>query len=400
MNKTANNRVILLLGLAGFMVTADNWVLSPILPTIAAGLHIQVPTAGLLITAYMVPYGLFQIVFGPLADRYGKKQVITVSMVMFTLTTGLCALGTTLTAVALFRALTGVFAASVIPISFALIGDIFPVEQRQKAIGTFLGIAYLGQGLSMALGGAIATLSSWQGVFITYAGLSLVPTAMLLAAYPKLPSAKTRNARILGPYLDLMANPESRCTFIIIVLESLFIIGSFSYCGSFLARTFHFSAMRIGLVMSGFGVMSVIGGRLSGRLVHGIGAKQALALGLATAALADLLIWREGTSLPAFALAIALLGLGFIFAHSTLVTRAIGFAPKSRGAAMTLVAFCFMGSGGVGTAIGRKIIVAQGLTALFLAYGLGLLATLAASAFLIRDDCPAAKPLVELPDQA
>jgi hypothetical protein len=59
-----------------------------------------------------------------------------------------------------------------------------------------------------------------------------------------------------------------------------------------------------------------------------------------------------------------------------------------------------MGSGGVGTAIGRKIIVAQGLTALFLAYGLGLLATLAASAFLIRDDCPAAKPLVELPDQA
>ena len=47
-------------------------------------------------------------------------------------------------------------------------------------------------------------------------------------------------------------------------------------------------------------------------------------------------------------ISVALLGLGFIFTHSTLLTRATEFALKARGAAMSLVAFCFMGGGGVG----------------------------------------------------
>jgi len=70
------NRIIMLLGLAGFIVMADNWVVSPILPAISQNLNIDISRAGLLISAYMIPFGIFQIIFGPLADRYGKKQVI------------------------------------------------------------------------------------------------------------------------------------------------------------------------------------------------------------------------------------------------------------------------------------------------------------------------------------
>ena len=400
MDVKESNKVILLLGLAGFMVIADNWVLSPLLPTMAESLHVEVPTAGLLITAYMIPFGIFQIIYGPLADRYGKKQVITFSMVMFTLTTGLCALGTGFASVAFFRALTGIFAASVMPISFALIGDIFPMQQRQKAIGIFMGIAFLGQGFSMALGGTIAYFSNWQGVFVVYALMSLIPTALLLAHYRRLPSEKNRDARILAPYLSLFGNPESLFTYIIIALESAFIIGSFSYCGSFLAETFQFNSLKIGLVMTGFGVMSVIGGRVSGKLATSLGARKVLSLGLFCAAAADIVIWAAGTNLMAFAVAIALMGLGFILTHSTLVTRATGFAPKSRGAAMSLVAFCFMGSGGVGTAIGKKIIEANGSTSLFLIYGIGLLGTLLVSTLLIRDASAESVCIIESLEEA
>jgi MFS family permease len=147
--------LVLLLGLAGFVVMADNWVISPILPVIARSLQIDIPTAGWLITAYMVPFGLCQVLFGPLADRYGKKEVITLAMILFTLATGLCALGNGLVSAGFFRALTGAFAASVMPISFALVGDLFPRQERQQAIGTFIGISFLGQGLSMAMGGLI-----------------------------------------------------------------------------------------------------------------------------------------------------------------------------------------------------------------------------------------------------
>ena len=62
------NRLIVILGLAGFVVMADNWVVSPILPAIANSLKISPVRAGLLIiiTAYMLPFGLFQLLFGQL----------------------------------------------------------------------------------------------------------------------------------------------------------------------------------------------------------------------------------------------------------------------------------------------------------------------------------------------
>jgi|GEM_PF-6712757 len=69
-------------GLAGFIVMADNWAGSPILPAISQNLNIDIAKAGLLITAYMIPFGFFQTVFGPLADRFGKKQVITFTTAM------------------------------------------------------------------------------------------------------------------------------------------------------------------------------------------------------------------------------------------------------------------------------------------------------------------------------
>ena len=101
-------RLILVLGLAGFIVMADNWVVSPLLPSIAHTLGVQPARAGLLIAAYMLPFGLFQLVYGPLADRFGKLRVVGVSMVFFSVATGLCAAGVGMGDLLAYRALTGV----------------------------------------------------------------------------------------------------------------------------------------------------------------------------------------------------------------------------------------------------------------------------------------------------
>ncbi|MGC7872132.1 MFS transporter [Desulfosporosinus sp. SYSU MS00001] len=376
--------LIALLGLAGFIVMADNWVVSPILPAISQNLNIDIAKAGLLISAYMIPFGIFQVIFGPLADRYGKKQIITFSMIAFTVVTGLCAFGSALTSLAVFRALTGIFAASVMPISLALIGDVFPLQERQGAIGSFMGISFLGQGLSMVIGGTIAFFLNWRGVFAAYSVFSLIPTILLLANYKSLPSEKHPDSKILAPYKKLLATSKSLLTYILVLLEGIFIVGSFSYIGSFIAQTYHYNFFYIGLIMTGFGIMTVIGGRLSGKLSAKVGARTVLTLGLLCASLADMIIYYLGANLILLILGIAMLGLGFIFTHSTLLTRATEFAQKARGAAMSLVAFCFMGGGGVGTAIGSRLIATYGLLQLFIIYGAALVATLFLSYILIR----------------
>lgn len=386
MRKMHNNKIIVLLGLAGFVVMADNWVVSPILPAIAQNLKIDISAAGLLISAYMLPFGIFQIIFGPLADRYGKKQVITFSMVMFTIATGLCALGTNLADLSIYRALTGIFAASVMPIALALIADIFPMQERQGAMGTFMGISFLGQGLSMAIGGTIAYFLNWRGVFGVYAILALIPMVLLIKSYKLLPSEKHPDSKVFAPYVKLISSQRSLFTYIIVLLEGVFIIGSFSYVGAYISNTYGFNYFYIGLIMTAFGVMTMLGGRMSGKIAARIGARKILSIGLTSAAAADIIIYLFGNELAVLIVAIALLGVGFIFTHSTLLTRATEFAQKARGTAMSLVAFCFMGGGGIGTAIGGRIIAAAGFDKLFIIYGVALVLTLLLSLVMVRDN--------------
>lgn len=386
MDKSINkNKVLLLLGLSGFIVMADNWVVSPILPAIAQSLNINIANAGLLITAYMLPFGIFQIIFGPLADRYGKKKVISSSVIFFTFATGLCALGTSLTDLAIFRAITGIFAASVMPISMALIGDLFPMQERQQAIGTFMGISFLGQGLSMVVGGTIAFFLNWRGVFAAYAVLALIPAVLMIKNYKILPSEVNPNSQFFMPYARLISNKRSLFTYIIVILEGMFILGSFSYLGAYISAKYHYNFLYIGLILTAFGIMSVIGGRLTGKLALKHGMRKVLTIGLLSATASDLTIYFGGSTLSVLVISVALLGTGFIFTHSTLLTRATEFADKARGAAMSLVAFCFMIGGGIGTALGGKLITAFDISEVFLTFGIALLVTLALSFVLIRD---------------
>ncbi len=386
--------ILAILGLCGFVVMADNWVVSPILPSIAAGIGIDPVRAGILITAYMIPFGLFQLVFGPLADRFGKRQVVTVAMLAFTVGTGLSALGATLTGLALYRALTGVFAASVMPISLALIADLFPMEERQTAIGTFMGVSFLGQGLSMAIGGTIAFLVSWRGVFAAYAGLSVIATTLLLGIGSRIPSQRNPQSRMIAPYAALLTHRASLVTYGVVLLEGILIIGSFSYLGAYISRTFRFDNLVIGLIMTAFGVMAVLAGRISGSLAARFGRRPVLAAGLISACVADALVFWAGGALPALVAGIGLLGLGFMLAHSTLLTIATEFASKARGVAMSLVAFAFMGGGGIGTALGGRLIKTGGFPQLYGTYSIALAVLVVLAVIMIRDAGPQGERLV------
>lgn len=369
-------KILLILGLAGFVVMADNWVVSPILPSISQNLGVSAASAAIIITAYMLPFGLFQLIFGYLADRFGKRQVITFAMIFFTVSTGLCSIAAGLTDLTVFRALTGVFAASVMPISLALIGDVFPMNERQTAIGTFMGISFLGQGLSMAIGGSIAYFLNWRGVFAIYAAIAVVSTVLLLTIGKSIPSTKNKNGKVFAPYINLLKNPSSLKIYLMVLFEGIFLIGSFSFLGSFIKNVYNFNNFIIGAIMTAFGIMAVIGGRVSGNIAAKAGRKKTILIGLLCAVLANLIYLTLGNYLIILIIGVGLMGLGFMLAHSTFLTIATEFAQKSRGVAMSLVAFFFMGGGGLGTAIGSRIVSGTSLIALFTIYGIGLLVLL------------------------
>ena len=300
--------------------------------------------------------------------------MVIVSLALFTVATGLCASATGLADLTAFRALTASSPRPTLPVSLALIGDLVPMQGRQKAIATFMGIAFLGQATSMTIGGTIAAVSSWRGVFIAYAAVAIVIVVALFVSTRGV-AAQLKgdpHSEFLRPYGRLLAHGPSLRTYLVVFAEGLLILGSFSYAGVYASKALGLQTLGIGLLMAIFGVGVIGGSRLAGRLAERLGRPRLVSLGLASAASADLILAAAGSYLVAFAVAVLLLGLGFMFAHSSLLTMATGFAEKARGAAMSLIAFAFMVGGSAGTMLGGRIILGAGYRELYVGFGVAL----------------------------
>lgn len=75
-----------------FVVQLDSRVITPLLPAIAEDFDTSIARTGLIVTAYLLPYGLFQLIYGPLADRIGRVRVISVALGGFAVGAGVCAI--------------------------------------------------------------------------------------------------------------------------------------------------------------------------------------------------------------------------------------------------------------------------------------------------------------------
>ena len=106
---------LLVLGMAAFMVQADARVIDPLLHVIARDFHTSPPAAAIVISSYALPYGLFQLLYGPIGDRIGKIRVMAACLAVFSFGTFACAFVPSIPVFATLRFLTGVAAAAVDP---------------------------------------------------------------------------------------------------------------------------------------------------------------------------------------------------------------------------------------------------------------------------------------------
>ena len=95
--------LLLALGLATFMVSLDARVVAPLLPAIAHDFQTTIARAGYVVSGYLLPYGLFQLAYGPLADRFGKVRVSVFAMAAFSVGTALCGAFASFSAVLILR---------------------------------------------------------------------------------------------------------------------------------------------------------------------------------------------------------------------------------------------------------------------------------------------------------
>ena len=263
------------------MINLDSRVIAPLLPTIANAFHTSVSSAGILITAYMLPYGFFQLFYGPLSDRIGKVKVVAFAMVLFSVGTALCGASTSLPVVTLLRFFTGIAAAAIFPLTLAYIGDTVPYAQRQATIAILMSCSAAATAFSTSVGGLIAAIVSWRLVFPIFgvaSGIVAVALLFLLKEEIRLPLPDPR-PRPRDTYLAAVRAPRMLPLLLLIFTEGFIYNGVFSYLGGYLNHRFALGSLAIGLLLGFAGVTQLGTARVLRYLVLRLGERRLILIG-------------------------------------------------------------------------------------------------------------------------
>ena len=339
---------ILCLSLGAFGSGVSLRVNDALLPRLAEQFGVSLSTAAQVISYFAIAYGLSQLLFGPLGDRFGKYRVIAWACAACAVTAVLCGVAPDFPLLTLARALAGATAAAIIPLAMAWIGDVVPYDKRQPVLARFLIGQILGLSAGVWLGGFAADHLNWRLPYFAIGALFAAVSVAQFMINAKLPAharqmQHTTGAawrRIADDFGHVLARPWARMVLVTVFLEGAFLYGPFAFIASHLHHDFGVSLSLAGSLVMLFGFGGVLYAVSSAQfvarlgevgLVHGGGV--ILAAAMLGVALAPAWWWAMPSCLFA--------GLGFYMLHNTLQINATQMAPERRGAAVSAFASCF-----------------------------------------------------------
>jgi DHA2 family multidrug resistance protein len=176
--------------LAVLMVILDMTVVNVALPHMMGALGATPDQITWVLTSYIVAEAIVIPTSGFLAERFGRKRVIFVSVAGFVVASMLCGQAQTLAQMVVFRLLQGAFGASVVPLSQAIMVDTFEARNRGKAMAIWgIGIL-LGPIMGPTVGGFITDHLGWRWVYYINVPIGLINLAMILAFLKQTPRSR------------------------------------------------------------------------------------------------------------------------------------------------------------------------------------------------------------------
>jgi EmrB/QacA subfamily drug resistance transporter len=167
---------ILLTSVAYFMVTLDALVVVTALPSIHRTLGGGIATLQWTVSAYTIAFGAGILTASALGDRLGRRRVYVAGLVLFTAASAACALAPSANVLIAFRAVQGLGAAIVLPLSLTILTAAFPPEKRGAVVGLWGGIAGLAVACGPLIGGGITQGLNWHWIFWVNVPIGILAT--------------------------------------------------------------------------------------------------------------------------------------------------------------------------------------------------------------------------------
>ena len=348
-------------------------VCDAMLPALAAAFDASAGQAARTISAFAIAYGVLQLLFGPLGDRYGKLRVIGAATLACTAGSAAAALSPNLDWLTASRVLSGAAAAGIIPLTMAWIGDTVPYDERQGVLAQLLSATVFGMIAGQWLGGLLAETLGWRAafaalavVFATSGGMLLVRTGGMAASPRAAPQGLIRGFRAI------VEIPWARVILVVVAIEGALAFSALAFIPSHLHLRFGLSMPQAGAVVALYGLGGLAYSRSARPLLRRIGEPGLARVGGIGMAIAFAIIGLAPSwhwTLPACFVA----GFGFYALHNTLQTHATQMAPLARGSAVALFAcFLFFGQS-LGVSMAAALVDRFSTSVVFLFSACGLL---------------------------
>lgn len=166
--------MLALASVASLMVALDTLVVTTALTTIKADLGASIEQLEWTVNAYNLGLAVLLMTAAALGDRLGRRRMFVVGIAVFVAASAACALSDSVGALIAARAVQGVGAALVLPLSLAIVSAAYPPEKQGAAIGILMGVTGLSVASGPVIGGAIAQGIAWEWIFWINVPLGLV----------------------------------------------------------------------------------------------------------------------------------------------------------------------------------------------------------------------------------
>ncbi|MFF7529135.1 MFS transporter [Streptomyces bobili] len=179
-----------------FMVALDNLVVSTALHTLAVDLRANTQELQWFVNAYVLSFACLLMTGAALGDRFGRRRVFVAGVVLFTLASAGCGLADTSGQLIAYRAVQGIGAAAVMPLSLTLLSQAVPERLRGMALGVWSGVSGLAVAMGPVVGGAVVEGLDWRWMFWINVPVCLIAIPLVLFAL--------RESSLPGARLDMV----------------------------------------------------------------------------------------------------------------------------------------------------------------------------------------------------
>ncbi|MBP8148806.1 MAG: MFS transporter [Limnohabitans sp.] len=331
-----------LMGLAGFASMASARLCDPMLVVLGQEFQVTTGEASRAVSFFAVAYGVLQLFYGPLGDRFGKLRVISLAALACAVFSAITSMTTDLNLLIVMRAFMGAAAAGIIPLSMAWIGDRVPYDRRQETLAKLMGATVSGMMVGLWFGGFAAEHWGWRSAFavisVVFGGAAL----LLLRQVRSLPTDQASHTAGFGAYFvnsaQMLRIPRVRQVLVVVAIEGALVFGVMAFIPTHLHQQFDLSVVVAGSVMMLYGVGGLLYSQLARRWLGWLGGERGLVKTGAVSIVLGLLLLAWAHQPVLGMLGCFATGFGFYMLHNTLQVQATQMAPASRGTAVTLFA--------------------------------------------------------------